>query len=83
VRDMVVAAAAMPYDAPEKGVPLRLLVFGGSQGARFFSEVMPAALKLMAPAARSRLAITQQARAEDLDGVRAAYAELGVQAELA
>lgn len=83
VRDMVVAAAATPYVAPEAGAPLRLLVFGGSQGARFFSEVMPAALQLMAPAARARLVITQQARPEDLEAVKAAYAEMGVTAELA
>lgn len=83
VRDMVVAAAATPYEAPETGGTLRLLVFGGSQGARFFSQVMPAALQMMAPAARARLVITQQARAEDLETVRAAYAELGVAAELA
>lgn len=83
VRNMVVAAAATPYAAPEAGAPLKLLVFGGSQGARFFSEVMPAALKLMAPAARARLVITQQARAEDLEAVKAAYAEMGVVAELA
>lgn len=83
VRDMVVTAAATPYEAPEKGGVLRLLVFGGSQGARFFSEVMPAALALMAPAARARLVVTQQARAEDLEAVRAAYAEMGVAAELA
>lgn len=83
VRDMVVTAAATPYAAPEKGARLKLLVFGGSQGARFFSEVMPAALKLVAPAARERLDIVQQARAEDLEAVKAAYAEMGVTAELA
>jgi UDP-N-acetylglucosamine--N-acetylmuramyl-(pentapeptide) pyrophosphoryl-undecaprenol N-acetylglucosamine transferase len=80
---MVVTAAATPYTAPAVGGTLRLLVFGGSQGARFFSEVMPAALKLMAPTARARLVITQQARTEDLAAVKAAYAEMGVTAELA
>ena len=42
VRPAVVAAAATPYPAP--GDPLRLLVFGGSQGARVMADVVPAAI---------------------------------------
>ena len=34
IRAEVIAAAATPYAAPDAGGKLRLLVFGGSQGAR-------------------------------------------------
>jgi len=81
VRPAVVAAAAIPYPAP--GEALRLLVFGGSQGARVMADVVPAAIGQLDPAVRARLAIVQQARDEDLPRVRDAYGRLGVTAEIA
>ena len=60
VRPAVVAAAATPYPAPAD--PLRLLIFGGSQGARVMADVVPAAIELLEPELRARLAIVQQAR---------------------
>jgi len=83
VRDMVISAARVPYAVPSLDGEFRLLVFGGSQGARFFSEVMPPAIARLDPALRARLTIVQQARAEDAGAVTAAYAEMGVAAEVA
>ena len=62
--------------------PLRLLVLGGSQGARVLSEVIPAAVALLPEALRRRLEISQQCRPEDLDGVRLAYRGAEVSATL-
>ena len=62
---------------------LRLLVLGGSLGARVFSDVVPAALALLPAGLRQDLQVTQQCRAEDIDRVRDAYAGCGVSAELA
>ena len=77
-----VLAAVSPY--PEIGPgPLRLVVFGGSQGARIMAEVVAPAVALLTPAERSRLSVVQQAREEDGERVRNAYAELGVPAEIA
>ena len=53
---------------------VRLLVLGGSLGARVFSDVVPAALAVLPDALRARLSVVQQCRAEDLERVRAAYA---------
>ena len=83
VRGEVIAAAATPYAAPEPNGKLRLLVFGGSQGARVMAEIVPPALERLAADLRARLAVVQQARAEDLDAVRGIYARLGVAAECA
>ncbi len=82
LRPQVIEAAAMPYAAPAGG-SLHLVVFGGSQGAHVMAEIVPAAIGLLAPELRARLRIVHQARAEDLAGVRALYAELGVAAECA
>lgn len=59
-----------------RGGPLRLLVVGGSLGARVLNEVLPRALALLDPAQRPR--VTHQTGALQRDGVRAAYAAAGV-----
>jgi len=82
VRPQVIAASATPYAVPTDG-KLRLLVFGGSQGAHVMAEIVPAAVGLLTASLCMRLSIVQQARAEDFDFVRATYARLGVAAEIA
>jgi UDP-N-acetylglucosamine--N-acetylmuramyl-(pentapeptide) pyrophosphoryl-undecaprenol N-acetylglucosamine transferase len=83
LRPEIVALAGTPYNKPDATGPLHLLVFGGSQGARAMSELVPGAVALLPDAFRSRLDIVQQCRPEDLDAVRASYAASGVKAELA
>ena len=61
---------------------LRILVTGGSQGARVLSEVVPDGLAMLPPALRQRLQVIQQCRAEDLEAVRKRYAEHDIPAEL-
>ena len=83
VRPAVIAAAAMPYpDFTSDGL-VRLLVFGGSQGARIMSQIVPAAIARLDQALRVRLLVAQQARGEDLVEVRDAYARTGISAEVA
>ena len=81
VRPAVVAVAATPY--PEPGQRLRLLVVGGSQGARILADVVPGAIGHLGVDLRMRLSIVQQAREEDIERVRNAYASLSVTAEVA
>ncbi len=83
VRPAVIAASHQPYRAPAPGEAFRLLVFGGSQGARAFSDLVPPAIAALAPDLRARLRIVQQCREEDLARTRAAYDDLGIAAELA
>jgi UDP-N-acetylglucosamine--N-acetylmuramyl-(pentapeptide) pyrophosphoryl-undecaprenol N-acetylglucosamine transferase len=83
VRPSVIAAAATPYAPPQAGGPLRLLVFGGSQGARVMADIVPAALERLSPDLRARLMVVQQARGEDLPRVRDVYQRIGVNAEVA
>ncbi|PVB61626.1 undecaprenyldiphospho-muramoylpentapeptide beta-N-acetylglucosaminyltransferase [Labrenzia sp. 011] len=83
VREAVLDAAELPYSAPVAGGDFRLLIFGGSQGARFFSDLVPPALKELPAEIRARLRIVQQCRPEDLERVQKACDGLGVQAECA
>ena len=83
VRDRVRAVAGAPYHRPEEGGTLRLLVFGGSQGARAFADLVPPAIAELPEAVRARLSVTQQCRAEDLERVAEAYRRAKVSVELA
>ena len=64
------------------GEKVRLLVLGGSLGARVFSNVVPAALTQLPQWLRARVVVTQQCRSEDLQHVRSAYGSAGINAEL-
>ncbi|GFO81094.1 MAG: UDP-N-acetylglucosamine--N-acetylmuramyl-(pentapeptide) pyrophosphoryl-undecaprenol N-acetylglucosamine transferase [Methyloceanibacter sp.] len=83
VRDAVVAFRDQDYAPPEAAGRLLLLVFGGSQGARFFSEMIPQALEKLPSPLRWRLTVVQQARPEDLAEVREAYRAAEIAAEVA
>ncbi len=72
---------AYPTIGPN-GEGVKLLILGGSQGARVLSDVVPEAIASMPPALRSRFSITQQCRSEDLERVRAAYESVGTNATL-
>lgn len=83
VRAQVVALASQSYAPPAAGGAFRLVVFGGSQGARFFSDTVPLALARLAEPDRRRLSVVQQARDEDVARVRQAYDQAGIVAEIA
>lgn len=82
VRPAVLEAAQAPYPEIASG-RLRILVTGGSQGARVMSDVVPQAIAALAPELRRRLDIVQQARGEDEKRVRDVYRELNMQTEVA
>ncbi len=83
VRAEVLKLRDQPFPAFTDEGLLRVLVTGGSQGARVLSEVVPDGLSMLQPALRSRLQVTQQCRPEDIEAVRARYAGHGIPAELA
>ena len=83
VRPPVIEAAKIAFVAPKLDEPFQLLVFGGSQGAQFFSNAIPAAIALLPAELRNRLVVTQQARADDIELARTAYGALGMTPELA
>ncbi|MEM7069277.1 MAG: undecaprenyldiphospho-muramoylpentapeptide beta-N-acetylglucosaminyltransferase [Pseudomonadota bacterium] len=82
VRPAVLAAAEQPYGKRTPAKPFNLVIFGGSQGASFFSEALTQACQLLPDRARAKLKIVQQARAEDKEDVIRRYQEMGVDAEV-
>jgi UDP-N-acetylglucosamine--N-acetylmuramyl-(pentapeptide) pyrophosphoryl-undecaprenol N-acetylglucosamine transferase len=83
MRDRVRDVAGRPYPALDQKGPIRLVVTGGSQGARILSDVVPPAIALLPDNLRSRLAIVQQTRAEDIDRVTESYRQSRTNVEIA
>jgi UDP-N-acetylglucosamine--N-acetylmuramyl-(pentapeptide) pyrophosphoryl-undecaprenol N-acetylglucosamine transferase len=83
MRPAILAAAAVKFVSPEPNGALRLLVVGGSQGARVMADIVPGAIERLDPSLWGRLVLTQQVREEDMARVRAVYDRLKLSAELA
>lgn len=82
VRKSIIELGTKPYPGQGKDYVIRLLVFGGSQGAKVFSDVVPEALSMLPKAVRGRLQVTQQCRKEDIERVEASYKNAGIAAEV-
>jgi UDP-N-acetylglucosamine--N-acetylmuramyl-(pentapeptide) pyrophosphoryl-undecaprenol N-acetylglucosamine transferase len=80
VRAEIEALPAPPERYAGRSGPLRLLVVGGSLGAKVLNETLSAALALLPAEARPQ--VTHQTGAAHLEAVRAAYAAAGVAAEI-
>lgn len=72
-------AAAEPVGESEEG-PVRLLAFGGSQGARSLNRALVANLGALGP--RDGFRITHQTGNADLAAVRESYRDAGVEAQI-
>jgi UDP-N-acetylglucosamine--N-acetylmuramyl-(pentapeptide) pyrophosphoryl-undecaprenol N-acetylglucosamine transferase len=82
MRPAILAAAAVPYAAPEPDGPLRLLITGGSQGARVMADIVPHAIEQLSPELWRRPVLVQQVRKEDMGRVRSIYELRRINAEL-
>jgi len=80
VRTEIEAIAAPAARFRGRAGPLRVLVVGGSLGAKILNETVPAALARLPP--QQRPLVTHQTGQAQADAVRAAYAELQVNAEV-
>ncbi|SEQ01330.1 UDP-N-acetylglucosamine-N-acetylmuramylpentapeptide N-acetylglucosamine transferase [Devosia sp. YR412] len=83
VRDRARAVATTPYPELHELSPIRLVIFGGSQGAKALSDIVPAAIASLPDALRQRVQVVQQCRADDLDRVAEVYRQAKVNVELA
>jgi UDP-N-acetylglucosamine--N-acetylmuramyl-(pentapeptide) pyrophosphoryl-undecaprenol N-acetylglucosamine transferase len=80
VRPEIETIAAPARRFAGRSGPLKVLVVGGSLGARVLNETLPQALALLAPGERPQL--THQTGTANFDSVQAAYAQAGVAAQL-
>lgn len=74
VRNPIIQAEHTPY--PKEKDVIRLLIFGGSQGAAFFSRRFPEVLKKLSKDLQKKLVITQQARTEDVAYLKECYQKI-------
>ena len=81
VRQDILALRDLPYPEFSETSAFRILVIGGSQGAKILADVVPAAIDLLPQALKRRVRITQQCREADLDSVRKLYTRIGIAAE--
>ena len=82
VRSVVITEQNSPYPELDAHLVFNLLVFGGSQGARFFAEFMPKVVAELPREMLKTLHVVQQCRAEDLAAVEAHYKAWGLSYEL-
>ncbi len=79
VRAAVLEQAGAPYAPPQQAdEPFRLLITGGSQGAHFFAEALPAAIAGLPRPLLKRLELVMQCREEDMEQARAVLQPLGL-----
>ena len=78
VRPEIAAIAAPEARYAERAGPLRVLVVGGSLGAKALNEVVPRALALLSP--EQRPLVTHQSGAQYFESLTQAYAAAGVHA---
>src|SRR5467141_2660421 len=77
VRQEIAAIAAPETRYAGRSGPLRVLIVGGSLGAKAFNDVVPQALVLLTG---SRPLVTHQSGAQHSESLRQAYSSAGVQA---
>ncbi|MEO1040793.1 MAG: undecaprenyldiphospho-muramoylpentapeptide beta-N-acetylglucosaminyltransferase [Pseudomonadota bacterium] len=83
VRRAVLDAADAPFDPPEEEGTLRLLIFGGSQGASLFAKVFAPAIASLPQTLRERLNVTHQVNDDLSEETAKIYERAGVEAEIA
>ena len=76
VRPEIIEKKETPY--PTDTTEFHLLIIGGSQGARAFSDILPKAIVALSPELKGKLVLTQQVRAEDMNRVEEEYRNSGI-----
>ncbi len=80
VRSEIIEVGRRPYLPPGADDPLRLLIFGGSQGAHILSRVLPEAIAMIRDDMPRKVRVVQQCRPEDIDNVVKIYQQSNIDA---
>lgn len=62
--------------------PFKIIVIGGSQGAKVFSEIVPKAIEIAMQKQQMNLEVIQQAREEDIKSTKEFYKKLGINSSI-
>lgn len=80
VRPEILSMNTLSYQ--NKNDIFKLLIFGGSQGAKIFSKIVPEAIKLLPKEIKANMQISQQARNDDLESLKLSYKEMNIDVEI-
>ena len=83
VRAGVVELAGLGYQTPQQDDNFSLLVFGGSQGAAVFGDIVPRALAKLPLSLRKRLRVVQQCLRNQIENVSRHYEVASIKSEIA
>ena len=81
-RQLILAVRKYKYVKYKKGEKFNILVLGGSQGARIFSDVIPQAIALLDNKTKSCIRMHQQCRPEYIENLKLAYESIDVYAKV-
>ena len=79
VRESISQLFKQTYTPPKTNETLNILILGGSQGAKIFSQTVPDAIKLLSPKDQKKLNITQQCRQDDVENLQKEYQNIPCQ----
>lgn len=82
VRAEIVAIGEKPFPEVKHGETIRILITGGSQGARALGQAMSLAIADLDEYMRHRIFVSHQVRDEQCEEVREIYADAGIEAEV-
>ncbi|MBR1648163.1 MAG: undecaprenyldiphospho-muramoylpentapeptide beta-N-acetylglucosaminyltransferase [Alphaproteobacteria bacterium] len=76
VRASISDLANLTYTPPGEDKLFKLLIFGGSQGAKIFGDVIPEVIRILPENLQARLDVVQQCRKEEVEELQKKYTEL-------
>lgn len=82
LREEILQVVNQPYSASKQNESFSLLVFGGSQGASVFTDILPQALAALPIEKRKRLRLVQQCRKSELKSALKTYGAMNLDVEL-
>ncbi|NRA73987.1 MAG: undecaprenyldiphospho-muramoylpentapeptide beta-N-acetylglucosaminyltransferase [Rickettsiales bacterium] len=82
MRSEILAARKHRYPILSARGKIYILVLGGSQGAKIFSDVIPKAILLLEPSLRNRIYVYHQCRAENFQNLKVFYKQNKIHAEV-
>ncbi len=81
IRREILAKKSKPFSLPVTG-KLNLVVIGGSQGANFFSKIIPSAISKLSISLKKRIYITHQVRSSDCENLKKKYEKLDIRSNV-
>jgi len=76
VRKPIIDIADRPYPAFKENDQFKILILGGSQGAKIFSAIIPEAIKALKPEDQKRIKVYHQCRTDDEQCAKDIYKNL-------